>query len=321
MYLIVQHSVKKGAYLVKRVNVTRRWKSNSVSYYLRYLGFIFYIGFFIGTSAVFAQTKPDQNQEYSKNLLTTEVALSVFDAPVDIFYKALFANTQFVVSVDQGIDQRISGSYSGTVAHVLKTVNSDLSLRSEIDNEQVLILPVVKAPSTVTTQPRLAAKTEEILESLPESTRISNKVVETNPITETLEDPIVERLFLLSHSRANDLKVRGNTNDVIPGVATRLLAMMEEMDFKPFDRTNTVIAATNNPQPHVVALAAMNGLVVRDYESKMVMYRDLIKMLDSPTSGNQLDMFQPLNHELWSRTQPNTKQASQASSMNWQEVR
>jgi len=225
----------------------------------------------------------------TNHALKDNVSIAVHEAPAAVFFAALFANTPLEVTVDSDVTQSISGNFSGSILDVLTTVSNSLSLTHSVHER------------------RIRVKTSDF--SAPVQTTIAAR---------QRRDPVVERLFLLQHARASDQSLDWATDVVIPGVASRLNGLAKAMNLEAHTWTNIDSKLDNNVAMTFTPLPSMNAVVVRDRESRMPLYQDLIESLDSPIAVNTTKTIPSSIPTPLSKidTAPNV-----AAAINWQVVR
>jgi len=223
-------------------------------------GWFFTVWALLLSPAVFAK----EQGAVSKALLEP-VTMSVRHAPAAVFFKALLSNSSLTVTLDQAITQTFTGDYDGTIDSILKGVSKTHSLYFVFDDSMLHVstqAPAVIAASNGNTR-------------LP----VRGKKQNSSPL---FTDPIVERLFLLSHSNAADTALNDAANTVIPGAASQLKALVDHLGLPSLRFRGEDPSTSTDRSPTIAALSSMNAIMVQDRQSNMALYRDLIDSLDSP---------------------------------------
>ncbi len=206
------------------------------------------------------------NAPVSAQPMDEAITVSFKGAPVAVVFNALLANSDKVISVDPNIDQSLTGDFSGSVNDVLTQITDALSLQAVVTQSRVSVGP--KSPPIKTRN--IVATIEPVSPAKPAPASI--KQVTT--------DRIVERLFVLDNAYVEDKPLGDAQQTVIPGVATRLKQLaaslgLNEIQYQSGGATNNTTSAS------VVTLPSMNAILIKDHESKMGIYRDLIDSIDT----------------------------------------
>jgi len=220
----------------------------------------------------------------------------VKDAPFSVFYDALFANTAFTVTVDESLSQFVSGNYTGTVREIFHQVGNTHSLTHDVDNHHIHVRKAI-------TKSQMAAANSALVHRTPSAKQ---------------SDPIVERLFLLKHSRAADYSLDWATDTIIPGVATRLARLAETMNLEAHAVVGSHTSTDRKEAIAFRALSAMNAVVVRDRESRMPIYHDLVESMDSENAVHLPELIKPTAETAITQYEI---QHTLMPELNWQQVR
>jgi len=202
------------------------------------------------------------------------VTVSVRDASVEIFLRAVFANTNIVVVVDDAIKQRVSEPRSYKAA-------TSISMIDESAEQSPLVLAnVTPSVNAARIEPKPELELDPGFEvEIPTEAEVPLAVVQEKPLKRkaVFIDSVVERTFILTHAHAADLTLSGTVAGVVPGAAARLKKLVEVTGLASFEYQNQRLEGDAEATPIIVASKKLNAIVVTDRLSRMPMYEDFIE--------------------------------------------
>ncbi len=233
----------------------------------------------------------------SEEALASPVTLVVSRAPVKIFLTALFGNTALSLEVHGEYANTVSGEYVGTVNSVLQTVSTSHDFRVEVVDGLVVVQPKATAnPITDPAETESVDSSQHAVLSLPNTiedshnsstapTQISRVVNNDTTLSKTASefelDPVVERVFTLQYASVQDTHSEKTGQPIIPGVASELRRLVEQLGIEALHPSSHNKPRDRVTSQNIMAIPAVNAIVVTDYESRMALYADLIESIDS----------------------------------------
>ena len=200
------------------------------------------------------------------------IVVSFRKAPVHVVYKAVLADSGFDAVIDPNVVALVSGDYAGSISDVIQEISHQLSLNVEI-NDSLVHLDAAMPENAV------GGIADPLTSIVSKSSSVASA---TRPLVRRLPtaDLIVERLFVLEHAYAVDTRLGDSENTVIPGVVSQLKKIVDGLGLKDLKPERQTTSHSPQMQASVTALPSMNAVVVKDRESHMALYQDLISSID-----------------------------------------
>jgi type II secretory pathway component GspD/PulD (secretin) len=242
---------------VHRLSLSRLFPSLSL-FSIRRIAFVLAIFLSLYSLIVHAEyrSKIDVADE-----LATPISIVVSDASIEIFLTALLGNTSLSLAVEGDFLETVSGEYEGSIDSVLQAVSNSHDLKVVVAENFVVVKPLNFAEpaivSTVTTSPSI------------ESFSVAS------------HDPVVERVFTLKYAFAQDTRSEHAGQSIIPGVASELRRLLEQLGVNDLHPSSQKAQDNMASSTNIMAIPAVNAIVVTDFESRMDLYADLIESIDS----------------------------------------
>lgn len=229
--------------------------------------------------------------------LASHISMAVSDASIEIFFTALLGNTSLSLAVEGDFPDTVSGEYEGSIDSVLQALSKSHDLKVVVTEDSVVVKPLSLAEpaivSAVTNSPNIesisVASQRAPNKGLSGNTSVAVATAkDINDSSNTKKtglkfasDPVVERVFTLKYAFAQDTQTDHSGQSIIPGVASELRRLLEQLganDLHPSAQTaqDSMASSTN-----IMAIPAVNAIVVTDFESRMPLYADLIESIDS----------------------------------------
>ncbi len=248
--------------------------------------------------------------------MSQRVEITALGAPLNVLLHALFANTEMQIEISENLPPVVvEGRFDGTVASVLNVLKLKHDLVTHIQGGSLQVLPSTSAPeikiarvtrsmtdvlpivdnsTSITDAATRAAPADQSAKKLPtRKLNIEKPVIQAKRILDISSgtqskqrkqtkqvDKLVERMFVLKHAKAVDTQVNDAQQTLTPGVATQLKLLVEKLGVANFTYIGAPSVNASQSVLSIVALPTMNAVVVKDLESRMALYQDLIESLD-----------------------------------------